>query len=205
MTYFVENPDTSWWWRQRRWKRWRSSASPGIFRCCFCRFGTAWRKATRFATNSKLAGIQMMCLCKGKHQQLRGMHPTKKIPWTLVAQPYPKGLCRLLAIALCQSGWCKTERLNVSGCARVGSLRVGEASHPGPRRRQIPARLARLGDVQLLTPQTIALEARQLRCFKEWCEQYLVSCDLERLFATVPQFVPFGRRTLNGSLGPAEH
>lgn len=121
--YAVENPDTSWWWRQKKWRRWRSSDSERLFRCCFCRFGTAWKKATRVATNTRLAGVRMMCTCKKPHVQLRGGHPTKKIPWTAVAQPYPRGFARLLAIALSQrAGWCGTERLDVAGCSRSGSL-----------------------------------------------------------------------------------
>ena len=36
--WWVENPDTSWWWRQRRWRRFRSSFSKHVFRLCFCRF-----------------------------------------------------------------------------------------------------------------------------------------------------------------------
>ena len=96
MWYWIENPDTSWWWRQRRWRRYRDSRSPLLFRCCFCRFGTPWKKATRFATNTSLAGRRMWCSCSGAHINLRGTHPTRKIPWTLVAQPYPRGLCRLL-------------------------------------------------------------------------------------------------------------
>jgi hypothetical protein len=40
MVYFVENPDTSWFWRQRRWRRFRDSHAGTLFRCCFCRFGT---------------------------------------------------------------------------------------------------------------------------------------------------------------------
>jgi hypothetical protein len=72
-----------------------------------------------------LAGVRMMCKCKKPHIQLRGMHPHKKIPWTLVAQPYPKGLCRLLAISLCQrAGWCRSERLNVAECSKAGPLRA---------------------------------------------------------------------------------
>ena len=85
----------------------------------------------------------MMCRCKKPHQRLRGGHPTKRIPRTLVAQPYPRGLGRLLAIALCQSaGWCRSERLNVadSECSKTGSLRAGEASNPSKenRRKQWP-------------------------------------------------------------------
>jgi len=129
MVYFVENPDTFWFWRQRRWRRFRDSHAGTLFSCCFCRFGTPWRKATRFGTNSKLAGVRMMCTCRKRHVRLRGTRPTKKIPWTLVAQPYPRGLCRLLAVALCQTaGWCKSERLNVALLARrdYGHLQAHE-------------------------------------------------------------------------------
>ena len=89
MVYFVENPDTSWWWRQKRWRRWRDSGSKDLFRLCFCRFGCPWKKPTRVATNSLLAGWKMWCSCKKAHVALRGTHPVRKIPWTLVAQPYP--------------------------------------------------------------------------------------------------------------------
>ena len=63
VTYWVENPDTSWWWRQKRWRRYRDSDAASVFRCCFCRFGTAWRKGTRVATDNALAGMRMMCTC----------------------------------------------------------------------------------------------------------------------------------------------
>lgn len=62
MGYFVENPDTSWWWfRHRRWRKRRPSDSGRLFRLCFCRFGTAWSKAARIATNTRLSGVRMMC------------------------------------------------------------------------------------------------------------------------------------------------
>ena len=188
--YFVENPDTSWWWRQKKWKRWRSSASESLFRFCFCRFGTAWRKATRAATNTRLKGVRMMCTCKKPHIQLRGMHPMKKIPWTLVAQPYPRGLCRLLAAALCQAaGWCKVERLNVAECAKLGSLRAGEALNPGPRKRKPNIRSGNLADVQLLSHQTVALESRLLKVFMEWCNRFVTAEEFEAVSSVVPQFL----------------
>ena len=188
--YFVENPDTSWWWRQRKWKRWRHSGSENLFRFCFCRFGTAWRKATRAATNTRLKGVRMMCTCRKPHLQLRGMHPVRRIPWTLVAQPYPRGLCRLLAAALCQAaGWCKVERLNVADCAKLGSLRAGEALNPGPRKRKPNIRTDNLADVQLLTHQTVALESRLLKLFMEWCGRYFNAEEFDTICSVVPQFL----------------
>ena len=132
----------------------------------------------------------MMCTCKRPHVQLRGGHPTKKIPWTAVAQPYPRGFARLLALALCQkAGWCRTERLDVAGCSKSGSLRVGEADHPGPNIRRAPIRVGRLAEVQLVTAQTLALEAKQLERFQLWCNETLADVDLFELFSAVPQFL----------------
>ena len=107
-----------------------------------------------------------------------------------MAQPYPKGLCCLLAISLCQgAGWCRTERLNVSECSKTGSLRAGEAKNPGPRVRRVPVRHEPLSTVQLLTPQTLALDARQLSAFLGWCAQFFPDEDVQALFGTVPQFL----------------
>ena len=59
--YGVENPDTSWLWRQVRWKRFYAEDHAEVFRLCFCRFGTAWKKPTRIATDSCLKGRTMWC------------------------------------------------------------------------------------------------------------------------------------------------
>lgn len=190
VTYFVENPDTSFWWAQRRWKRWQLASSGDIFRLCFCRFGTPWKKATRIATNSRLAGCRMMCTCRKKHRQLRGMRPTKRIPWTLVAQPYPLGLCRLLALALCQSAkWSAKERLDVKGCAKLGSLRPGEAQNPGPRAKKRSDHASSLFDMELITAQTLALESRQLQNFCDWCRETMPTSDFEAVFKVAPEFL----------------
>lgn len=188
VVYWVENPDTSWWWRQKKWRRFRSTHSNGIFRCCFCRFGTGWKKPTRIATNTALKGLTMWCKCRSRHLVLRGMHPTKRIPWTLVAQPYPRGLCALLAAAVCSEvGWCKPGRLNIAGCARAGSLRIGEASHPGPRYR-VP-RDGTLENMPMQRAQTLAMEARLLEEFVTWCNSFFLHSDASSVFDAVPQFL----------------
>ena len=188
--YTFENPDTSWWWRQRGWKPWRSSASQRIFRFTFCRFGTPWRKATRVATNTRLAGVRMMCKCSKPHVVLRGNHPTRRIPMTLVAQPYPTGLCRLLAVSLAQhAGWCRRERLDVAACSKTGSLRAGEAANPGPRQRgQKHHRQGSLFDFELLSANTLALEAKQLKLFVDWCQAFMPGTPLDELLDKVPEF-----------------
>ena len=188
IAYWVENPDTSWWWRQKRWKKFRRTTSPLIFRCCFCRFGTGWKKPTRVATNTMLGGLSMWCCCKGSHILLRGNHPVKKIPWTLVAQPYPRGFSRLLAAALCSHvGWCDAGKLNIANCARCSSLRIGEASNPGPVAKK--PRPGTLEDCPLQRPQTLAMEAKLLRMFVEWSNGFFDNNDAEAVFDRLPQFL----------------
>ena len=186
--WFVENPDTSWWWRQKRWKAYRSPRGPLLFRLCFCRFGCPWKKPTRIATNTTLAGRTMWCTCRNTHLQLRGTHPTKRIPWTLVAQPYPRGLSRLLAGALCLHGqWMEKGKLNIARCCRANSMRVGEAKNPGPVRQS-------LEEVHLVRPATLHLEAKLVRNFLDWCRQSLVSTDPDELFDMVPSFLGLALR-----------
>ena len=193
--YFIENPDTSWWWRQSRWKRWRDSTSPDIFRVCFCRFGCAWKKPTRVAANTCLAGHKMWCCCKKQHLQLRGTHPTRRIPWTMVAQPYPRGFSRILALALNISAkWCRQEKLNIERCCRAGSLRIGEATNPGPERKQRQPR-GSLEEVHLIRPETMRMEAKLLQEFLTWCERSITSSSCSDLFDMVPSFLGASLRT----------
>ena len=188
IAFWIENPDTSWWWRQKKWRRFRRTSSPWVFRCCFCRFGTGWKKPTRVATNTALGGLAMWCRCRSNHILLRGTHPVKRIPWTLVAQPYPRGFSRLLAAALCcQVGWCEAGKLNIAGCSRSGSLRVGEASNPGPVAKR--PRPGTLEDCPLQRPQTLAMEAKLLRMFVEWSNGFFDNNDVEVLFDRLPQFL----------------
>ena len=103
---WVENPDASWMWRLRSWQRIRQNQSGlyGDFRVDYCRFGTRWRKRTRFVTNTPMRGET--CLCKGGHEhwRLRGMHGNTDR--TKLAEAYPWPLCTKLAATCCQqAGW----------------------------------------------------------------------------------------------------
>ena len=141
LAFFLENPDGSWMWKQRGYEEFDDPSSPAVFRLCFCRLGTPWRKATRIATSTRLRGLRMMCKCRTRHFALRGFSQLHKKMWTKVAEPYPRGLSRLLGIALCcQAGWCEQKRLNVAACSRCRTLRTGEAQNPGPRRGHTDAR-----------------------------------------------------------------
>lgn len=204
--YGVENPDTSWLWRQRCWRRFYSHDYSEVFKVCFCRFGAAWKKPTRIATNCCLRGRSMWCNCGQRHTQLRGNHPIRKIPWTLVAEPYPRGLNKVLAFGLCSSyGWCSDSKLNVAACCKSKTLRVGEASNPGPLRGS-------LEEVQVVSEATRVLERRQLAFFLSWCKACIDEDSLEDIFDRVPIFLVQCLRTYgdlmyqrNGSLSNLRH
>ena len=59
LLYWVANPERSRMWRMPEW-RGRSGPSES-FVVDFCRFGTSWKKATRFVTNGQLAGQKLLC------------------------------------------------------------------------------------------------------------------------------------------------
>ena len=132
--YWLENPDSSYIWKQKGLRRFRDPSGSNVFRCDYCRFGTPWRKRTRVATNVEaLMGLRCMCRCTGPHVNLRGSHPTLKKPWTSVAEPYPKAFSDLVGLACGSAAGWTSKKLNVAGCCRSTSLRVGEATNPGPR------------------------------------------------------------------------
>ena len=191
VAYFLENPDGSWLWKQKKYSEYADPSSPHTFRLCFCRFGTQWRKATRIATSTRLRSLRMMCRCKKKHFALRGFSSIHRKMWTKVAEPYPAGLARLLAISLCcQAGWCEQKKLNVAGCSRCRTLRCGEAANPGPRRGYHADR-GTLEDMPLLSGHTQALEAKQLGLFVEWCKRTIRSIPIDELFDKVPSYAGF--------------
>ena len=114
----VENPDKSFLWMQDGWQRFFLPDSPDLFRLSYC-IGTRWRKDTRMATNTILAGLRMLCKCgRHQHQQLRGASILHGKSWTALAEPYPRGFSKMLALGLCiKAGWCGSLALNAAGCA----------------------------------------------------------------------------------------
>ena len=186
LAFFLENPDGSWLWRQKGYEQYREPSSEDVFRLCYCRMGTPWRKATRIATSTRLAGLRMMCNCSKAHVQLRGYNKAHGKAWTQVAEPYPRGLSLLLARALCErAGWMEKGKLDISGCCRSGTMRIGEATNPGPR-HDIRGSLEAM---PLLTAATTELEARQLNLFLEWCRSEIREANLNNLFDIVPAFL----------------
>lgn len=74
--FWLENPDTSFLWKQKGLRRFRDPSSQEVFRLDYCRFGTSWRKRTRVATSiTSLMGLRCFCVCTKPHLALRGMHP----------------------------------------------------------------------------------------------------------------------------------
>ena len=185
--FWVENPDTSFMWQLPGWEDFRFSDSSHVARLAFCRFGTCWRKNTRFGTNLAIAGLRMMCSCKSKnHRRLRGYSTFHKMQWTKLAEPYPRGVALLLAKACAvHAGLLNQDRLNIAGCCKSGSLRIGEASNPGPRPRHLFSRDT-LESMPLLLPATVALERRLLNDFFSWCRKEITSTMPEEVFAKAP-------------------
>jgi hypothetical protein len=187
IAFWCENPDTSFIWIQRGWQAYASPDSRELFRLSYCRFGTRWKKNTRVACNTLLAGLRMMCSCGSRvHQQLRGFSPLHAKSWTSVAEPYPRGFAKLLAISCCvHAGWCDEKKLNITGCARSKSVRIGEAANPGPR--FVQAERKSLAELPLLSAATMAMEARLLQKFIEWCMSEIHGISCEELFDRCPQ------------------
>ena len=187
--FWMENPDSSYLWRLRRFRRFADPSSDWLFRLDFCVFKTAWRKRTRIATNVPgLRGLRMMCRGGHEHLHLRGMSPIHKLPWTAVAEPYPAGLCSVMGRAInIAAGW-SSGRLDVGLCAKCLSGRIGEAQNPGPRRKKAP-RPGSLVDMPLQTFQTLALGSREWDSFLLWCGRFLKSSDPLELFLELPLFL----------------
>lgn len=120
---WVENPDSSFLWRLKSWQSIADRSLLNPLRVDFCRYGTPWRKRTRFLTNIGDL-VNTLQLCQGGHQHkvLWGTGPGSQ-PWTKIAEPYPHGLADLLAAASAHScGWsaqaAKPDTFSAKACAQ---------------------------------------------------------------------------------------
>eukprot|EP00435_Cladocopium_sp_Y103_P020927 s3291_g5.t1 len=173
VVFWVENPFLSWMWRQvgeLSWDEILADERVGDFDVDYCRFGTPWRKRTKFRTSTHLRGQR--CLCAGDHSHvaLRGHCKEKGISFTKLAEPYPRGICECLAWAvLADSGLLPERRkIDVNLCARSLARRIGEASNPGPPSRAAGRPNVWLGDVELLEPATVLLRSKIWKRFSSW-------------------------------------
>lgn len=172
--FWVENPDSSYLWQQRAWRKLGASDFKQCFRCDFCVFKTRWRKRTRFFMDGRLAGIRKLCTGGHQHQILRGRSSKHKMAWTKVAEPYPRKLCMLLAWNTCtRYGFSKP----IPGlCVGHQHRRIGEAKNPGPRRVTFgPRHYSDLDGIDLVRPETKRIGANQWEAFCEWASTQLGS------------------------------
>ena len=99
MRWWVENPDGSWMWRRPLFETVAERPEFSVCRLDYCRFGTHWRKRTRFLNSLPALGAQrVLCLCSRPHTILRG-HDGQGRLWTKVAEPYPIPVAASLAQA----------------------------------------------------------------------------------------------------------
>ncbi|CAE7226763.1 unnamed protein product [Symbiodinium sp. CCMP2592] len=167
--FWIEGPDGSFMWLLAGFAEFAPAVSPSTLRVDQCRFGTRWRKRTRFAVcdSSALAGERLFCNCSRPHLVLRGRAAPDNRSWTSIAQAYPRPLAELVAAAAAiKAGWTsdghRLLQIPLSACvAGAPTARLGEASHPGPRGR----RLFRDSTVGLESP---ALLAMALRAYGNW-------------------------------------
>lgn len=112
--WILENPHSSKCWYLPALIKMASLDNVHIRVTDFCCHGTRWRKRTQFLVGNVdlLDSQRLQVLCSGtsglcsrtqrKHFQLTGSGP-KGIPWTRIAQPYPRRLCHHLAHVLLAS------------------------------------------------------------------------------------------------------
>ena len=172
--FWVENPWLSFLWDQPEWQDLQQHEDVSFFLADYCRFGTPWRKRTKFLTNTGIKDQQLLCVCQVPHLHLKGYSSEHRTAWTKVAEAYPTALCRLLALAVSEAlkpaG--RQHKLDVASCARCCGRRIGEAAHPGPRlRRQRPA--GTLEDVQRVQLPTLLIQRRVHEQYHEWLEAQL--------------------------------
>lgn len=174
LCWWVENPRSSFLWWLPVWRKVRSLQGVAPFVTPYCRWGTSWQKYTIFLTNSQLGGQLLKCECKQRHIQLRGYSVRHGMSWTKVAEPYPKGISKLLAAAVTEQlkPAERRRRLDVAACARC-SCRIGEASHPGPRPRRDRAAGLSLEEAQMIRPETAILQTRVHHGFLTWLQGQL--------------------------------
>ena len=166
--FWVENPAGSWFFKQKGWLKMLDefSATVGFWTVDYCRYGTLWRKRTKICTNSLLRSCKTLCDRTHRHLALRGRSKEHRKSWTLVAQPYPKGVCRSIAMGIKVSRQDVSVRggFDPSRFCKCNNRRIGEALHPGPEVR----RLVSLDDVKLVEAKTLALQSKIWRWFCLW-------------------------------------
>ena len=166
--FWLENPAGSWMFKQPIFKAFLEKylGKCGFWICDYCRFGTAWRKRTKFLTSSLIKDSKTCCNQKHRHLLLRGRSPFHRKSWTLVAQAYPKGVVKTVSKAMMISAniISKPAKFSSSCFARCNTLRIGEALNPGPKHN----RDFLLENVSLISARTQALQSKIWEWFVQW-------------------------------------
>ncbi|CAE7334124.1 unnamed protein product [Symbiodinium microadriaticum] len=203
--YCAENPDTSYFWQMPGWEDEASAGSRRVFRADLCQFGCLWRKRTRVATNTSLAGARLLCDRAVQHLRLVGRSSVHRLPWTSVADTTPAGFADALALAVSTScGWSAAGSLDPSACAKLGCCcRVGEAKNPGPRRASRTLLAARRsGDLEsrpLQSDTSLRLGTWAWDAFLVWVSRSL-SVDPLSVFASCPVLAAMALRAYGNHL-----
>lgn len=172
---WLENPAGSWMFRLPIWLRFlREHPSISYWTVDYCRYGKAWRKRTRVATNTCLSGHKTLCSGGHTHQLLRGRSKKDKKSWTAVAQAYPRGVSLAIASGLGIHSKLVTWKgaFDPGLCAKAGEGRVGEAGNPGPR-SVLKQNRGDLSKVTLVEAKTLAIQDRAWSGFRAWALELL--------------------------------
>ena len=171
LPFWVENPAGSFLWLQPAWRRLIEEYDLQYLLTDYCRWGTPWRKRTRFLGRFSAAGSRYLCTCLRKHVRLVGYSAEHKCCWTKAAEAYPRNLAKFLAATLTESlkPIARQRTIDPGAMAKCGRGRIGEAQNPGPRQaRANPTE--DLEQVELVRPATLALQARVHRSYLDWLE-----------------------------------
>ena len=192
--FWVDNPDTSFLWHLPGFEDF-STVSNATLRVDSCRYGSPWRKRFRVGTNTCVGGQRAFCRCSSGHVRLRGRVSPRGPSWTRAAGEMPAALTE----ELCDSVLCMWRRNGLplsAALARQSHAKIGEASHPGPRRAR--PQLARSGpDLEaqpLLSGVSRALGTRAWSSFLLWLSSRVSFCPSE-VFSRAPALLAMALRS----------
>jgi hypothetical protein len=184
--YWLENPDSSFLWLLPVFLNAGIGWPERSYRVDFCRFKTPWRKRTRVATSTSLAGCCELCLRDHEHLVLRGRSAFHRMAWTRVAQVYPGGFCTKLARSMGAAAGLKPlgkqAKLAIAQCAQAVHCRVGEAKNPGPVGRRVERDVNVLLGVPLVNPSTERLQRKVWADFQQWLSEELSEAAAAQVF-----------------------
>ena len=97
-----------------------------LFAFNMCRYKTAWRKRTRIATSTLLAGCRKLCRGGHSHVVLRGRNRLHKCSWTRLAQVYPQAMAYMIWLRRWELVWILRPRRSSSTLAAAPNVPLDE-------------------------------------------------------------------------------